>query len=107
MSDLAKRFNQGKIDYTLLPVDAMRAEAKVWMMGEEKYGRSNWHKLYGENTVEEVMKSLLRHAFAILEGEHLDPESKEHHAAHIRCNAAMIIRFYNQHIMEKQDVHKT
>ena len=94
---LALRHNEGKIDYTLLPIDALQAEARVWQMGEAKYGRNNWQKLWAEDTINVVMASMLRHAFAILEGELLDPESGEHHAAHIRCNAAMLIRYYNEH----------
>jgi hypothetical protein len=61
------------------------------MMGEKKYGRDNWKKLWGDKTVEVVMASLLRHAFAILDGEERDPESGEYHAGHVRCNVAMLI----------------
>lgn len=93
---IAKRFNEGKIDYTLIPVDAQKAEARVWMAGEEKYGRENWEKLWGDKTTEVVMQSLMRHANAILEGELIDEETGEHHAASIRCNCAMLIRHYNQ-----------
>ena len=92
----ADRFNEGKVDFTLLPVDALEAEARVWMQGEAKYSRGNWEKLWGDNTVNVVMASMLRHAFAIQKGETLDPESGEYHAAHIRCNAAMLIRHYEE-----------
>lgn len=92
----ALRYNDGKVDFSLLPVDALEAEARVWAMGEKKYGRDNWQKLWGDKTVNVVMASLLRHAFAIQKGEELDPESGEQHAAHIRCNAAMLIRYFNQ-----------
>jgi hypothetical protein len=64
------------------------------MGGEKKYGRSNWKKLWGEDTVNVAMSSLLRHAFAILNGEVTDAESGEYHAAHIRANAAMLIEYY-------------
>lgn len=94
MSDTAKRFNEGKVDLTLLPVAACRAEARVWMGGEKKYGRSNWRKLWGNKTIDVAMASALRHMFAILDGETNDPESGEYHAAHVRCNMAMLIEFY-------------
>lgn len=32
----ADRFNQGKVDLTLIPYDAEESEARVWMMGEYK-----------------------------------------------------------------------
>jgi hypothetical protein len=92
----AKRANIGKVDYSLLPVNALTAEAWVWAFGEEKYGRDNWKKLWGDNTTAVVMASLLRHAFAILEGETHDKESGLPHAAHIRCNAAMLIEYQEQ-----------
>ena len=66
------------------------------MAGAEKYDRNNWKKLWGDQTVEVVMASLLRHAFAIQKGEMLDEESGLPHAAHIRCNAAMLIRYYKE-----------
>lgn len=92
----AKRFNEGKIDFTLIPVDAQEAEARVWMSGEKKYGRNNWQKLWGDDTVNTVLKSMLRHTNAIQAGAVRDKESGEYHAAHIRANAAMLIRYYNE-----------
>lgn len=92
---VADRYNEGKIDYTLLPVDALEAEARVWMLGAEKYDRDNWKKLWGNESVDVIMASLLRHAMAIQKGEHVDQETGEYHAAHIRCNCAMLIHYYN------------
>ena len=92
----AKRYNQSKIDYTLIPTSAQAEEARVWAMGATKYGRNNWKQLWGDKTVEVVMASLLRHVYAILEGEVIDIESGHQHAAHIRCNAAMLIEYFSQ-----------
>jgi hypothetical protein len=92
----AKRFNEGKIDYTLLPLDALKEEALVWMAGKQKYGRSNWESLWGEDTPEVVCASLLRHVLSYLGGEEYDPETGYHHLAHARCNCAMGIRYSNQ-----------
>ena len=89
----ALRFNDGKVDLSLLPIEACREECKVWMKGEEKYGRFNWQKMWGDDTINVVMASLMRHAFAILDGEINDEESGLDHAAHIRCNAAMILEY--------------
>jgi len=92
---VAKRFNDGKVDYTMVPLDALTEEARVWMAGEAKYGRDNWTKLWGEDTVNVVLASLLRHAYAIQSGEENDPESGLQHAGHIRANAAMLVRHFN------------
>ena len=95
--------------------DAEEAEARVWMHGLEKYttyddagnvlvsGRENWTKLWGDDTVLEVMKSILRHVKAIQKGEDLDigPDgSGLLHAAHLRANAAMLIRHYNNSLKD-------
>lgn len=98
MSNNANRFNQGKVDYTLLPLDSLTEEARVWMAGEQKYGRKNWELLWGDDTPQVAMASALRHIFAYLSGEEFDPETGLHHLAHARCNCAMGIR----HTKEKQ-----
>ena len=97
----AKRFNSGKVDMTLLPTAAMRAEARVWMKGEEKYGRDNWTKLWGEDTINLCMACALRHSTAIMDGELIDEESGQPHAAHIKCNMSMII-----HYMVREGLYK-
>ena len=99
----ARRDNDGKIDLTFLPVKACAAEAAVWAFGAQKYGRDNWKKLWGETTTNVAMASLLRHAFAILEGETHDDESGLPHAAHIRANAAMLIEHLDQEINNERD----
>ncbi len=88
---LATRHNQGKPEFSLLPTKACEEEARVWAFGSKKYGRSDWRRLWGNDTVNTVCDSALRHIFAMLDGETHDPESGLLHAAHVRCNMAMII----------------
>jgi hypothetical protein len=97
----ALRYNTGKVDFTLVPLDALEAEARVWMAGEKKYGRDNWTKLWAEDTINVVSASTLRHLFALMRGETHDPETGETHAAHIRCNAAMLHRYIVQNTTTK------
>lgn len=105
--DQAKRDNKHKVDLTFLPSAACIEEARVWAFGALKYDRDNWKTLWGDSTVEVVMASLLRHAFKILDGENVDKESGCLHAAHIRCNAAMLIEYLAQtaqpHLQEVKD----
>lgn len=91
-NDKATRHNSGKPKLTLIPVIAQIEEAKVWTVGEAKYGRANWEK--GFDTVT-ILDSLFRHVAALLAGQDLDPETGIHHAAHIRCNAGMLIHMYH------------
>jgi len=93
MSDKAKRYNSDKVDLSLLPETACLEEAKVWAAGANKYGRDNWRLLWGDDTIHVAMASLLRHALAINSGDLFDEETGLPHAAHIRCNAAMILEY--------------
>ncbi len=90
---IAKRFNSGKPQLSLLPAIACEEEAKVWEFGAKKYGRSNWRSLWGDNTTNVALDSALRHLFAMLDGEMIDKESGLYHAAHARCNLAMILEY--------------
>ena len=38
------RFNDGKPDLSLIPLETLADEARVWMYGERKYKRHNWMK---------------------------------------------------------------
>ena len=96
MTEKAKRFNTGKVDLTLIPWDAEIQEALVWMMGEEKYGRNNWEKLWGDDTMDVCLASAMRHINYMKQGEMIDQESGLPHAAHVRCNMAMIIRYLGE-----------
>ena len=94
-----KRFNSDKPRVELLVAEAMEAEARVWAMGAKKYGDWNWQRGMKWTT---VLGCLLRHTFAIMRGEDFDEESGELHAAHIKCNATMLIYYYT-HYKEGDD----
>jgi len=86
-----KRFNENKPRVELLVPEAMKAEARVWAFGAKKYGDWNWQRGMPWT---KVIGCLLRHTFAIMCGEDIDKESGELHAAHIKCNASMLIYYY-------------
>lgn len=99
--DTAARYNQDKVDLSLIPVEATIQECRVWEAGAKKYSRNNWKKLWGKDTVDSVMASALRHMLAILDGERDDPETGLPHAASVRCNMAMLLEYYKQTSVEK------
>jgi hypothetical protein len=88
-----KRFNGGKAPLDLIPARAEIEEAKVWGAGADKYGAHNWR---GGMPFSIIIGCLQRHLAAIKAGEDIDRESGALHAAHIRCNAAMLIEFANR-----------
>ena len=80
---LGRKFDQGKLDYTLLPWDALTEIVKVLQHGAEKYARDNW--LHVPNALERYEAAGMRHRIARLQGEEVDPESGYSHLAHEAC----------------------
>lgn len=67
----------------LLPPKAITEVAKVLTFGAQKYDEENWRKL--DNLQARYSSGALRHIFAHLDGESLDPESGLSHLAHAIC----------------------
>lgn len=81
------RYNDGKLQWTLVSWKALIPMVKVLEFGAKKYSEWNWAKgLSWTKTCD----SLLRHTYAFLEGEDNDPESKLEHVGHIMCNAMFL-----------------
>jgi hypothetical protein len=81
------RYNQGKVDYSLIPISTLEDEARVWMYGEGKYKRFNWMKGMQWSI---PLACALRHLAAWQDGEDIDPESGQPHLAHAMCNLRML-----------------
>lgn len=98
------RFNTNKPRVELLVPEAMEEVARVWAFGAEKYDDHNWKKGIG---VTSIIGCILRHTFKIMKGEDIDDESQCLHAAHIICNASMLIYFFRRNRYgELDDRHK-
>lgn len=81
------RFNEGKLQWSLVDFKSLEPMVRVLEFGAKKYSAENWKKgLY----TKEIIESLLRHIFSILEGEDIDPESGEEHIGHVLCNAMFL-----------------
>ena len=84
------KYDNDKLDYTLLPFDALEKVTKVLEFGAKKYARDNW------KTVEKsrYMKACLRHIFAYIRGEEKDSESGESHLSHAACCLLFMLSDY-------------
>lgn len=91
----AVRFDQDKTDWSLLPMDALEEVVKVLEFGAVKYDRNNWRRGEGFK-YSRVVNSLLRHTYAWMRGEDLDPESGYSHLAHMGCNVLFLL-YYNRY----------
>jgi hypothetical protein len=86
-SNQALRYNNGKLQWSLVDFDSLEGLVKVLEYGATKYAPNNWKK---GMPVTQVSESLMRHLFAFLKGEDVDPESGCRHISHVMCNAMFI-----------------
>jgi hypothetical protein len=80
------KHDAGKLDWTLLPFEALEGAVRVMqsVIDAGKYPRDNWKTL--ENGEQRYRSGGLRHRFARLAGEQIDPESGLPHIDHEICN---------------------
>lgn len=83
LSEDGLKYDDGKLEYGLLPPLALKATVDVLTFGAQKYKRDNWK--YVDNSKRRYFDALQRHLWAWKEGEDIDPESGKHHLAHAMC----------------------
>ena len=82
-----KKFDAKKPRADLLPAGCLMEVAEVMKFGAEKYGDHNWR--HGTSRGRFV-GAALRHVFAWMRGEDIDPESGLPHLAHAICSLMML-----------------
>ena len=80
---LGRKFDGGKLEYGLLPPNALEETVKVLTFGAQKYERNNW--IHVDDGLRRYFDALQRHLWAWKKGEQIDPESGLHHLAHAMC----------------------
>lgn len=93
-STTAVRYNEGKRDWSLVPMGSVEEILKVLEFGKTKYSAWNWSKGDGFKYMD-VYNSIMRHLVAWKAGEDTDPESGLSHIAHIGCNVLFLLHFIN------------
>lgn len=93
----ATRYNDGKLEWSLLDYQALTPLVEVMMYGCKKYKRDDWKKGFPK---EKLIDSLLRHAHALADGQELDPENNIHHVGGIMFNAMV---YYYQYEQDKKN----
>lgn len=76
------KFDGEKPRMDLLDPLALEGLAKVLTFGAQKYAAHNWRKGIANTR---LIAAMLRHLFAIMRGEDLDPESGLPHIDHVGC----------------------
>jgi len=79
--DQSLKLDGGKPRLDLLPVKALEAVGDAMTYGLTKYEEDSWRGVEPKRYV----AAALRHIFAHMRGEHLDPESGLSHLSHAAC----------------------
>lgn len=85
----ARKDDQGKQRWDLLPTRPIRLLVDVLTFGAQKYAPNGWKNV--PDARERYYAALLRHVVAWREGERCDAESGIHHLGHAICNLVFLI----------------
>ena len=84
-----KKYDNGKLQMSLIDPIFIEELAEVLTFGANKYGPNNWQEV--EEAPRRYKDALLRHIVAYLKGEVLDQESGLDHLAHAACNVMFLM----------------
>lgn len=87
-----KKDDTGKVMASLVSPEYILGTAKVLTFGAKKYGVDNW-KEATDADIQRYRDALLRHLYAYLSGELMDPESGIEHLYHVSCNVMFLDYF--------------
>jgi len=89
-TDAGLKYDEAKPRTDLISSVAMEEIGKVLAYGAVKYGPNNWRKgiAWGR-----LIGAVLRHVFAWMRGEDLDPESGLPHLSHALTTLMMLVEF--------------
>jgi hypothetical protein len=80
------KYDDGKLRWSLLPLEEIEQVIDVLEFGAKKYKEDNWKKVaLEENGAKRYFNACLRHVISSFKGEILDKESKKSHLAHAIC----------------------
>lgn len=88
MSGEAKKFDDGKPRYDLIPHEGLDAVARILAHGAETYGERNWEQglKWGR-----IYAALMRHLWKWWSGEKIDSDSGMPHLWHAACNIFFLV----------------
>ena len=83
------KFDDDKLEWNLLPLEATEEVIKVLMLGAKKYAPDNWKHV--DDHERRYYNAALRHITAWKKGEGNDPETGLSHLAHAICCLMFIV----------------
>ena len=92
--ELGRKFDAGKLDYTLVPFEGLEEIIKVLMFGAQKYDRHNWKHV--DSAPQRYTAAAFRHLAAHTRGETTDHETGLSHLAHAGCCVLFLLALEQQ-----------
>lgn len=96
MTTPGPKYDEGKLQYSLIPPIATKALAEVLTFGANKYAPNSWQNV--PDAERRYLDALMRHLEAYRTGEETDPESGLSHLSHLLCNTSFLLHFQNKRI---------
>ena len=96
------KYDKEKTRVDLLDAEWMTSVGDVLTFGAKKYTQDNWR---GGISYSRLIGAALRHLFAIMRGEDIDPESGLPHVSHLSC-CAMFLFSMMRHRSDLDDRYK-
>lgn len=93
----ALKFDKGKLQYDLIPPNAVKHLAEVLTYGAKKYKPENWRK---QKDLSRYRNAVMRHYEAYRRGERLDPETGMPHLAHAMTNIMFLLELETDDVSE-------
>ena len=85
------KYDDGKLQYGLIPPIATKSLAQVLTFGAAKYAPNSWQTV--QDGERRYLDALYRHLEAYRSGESTDSESGLSHLAHVITNVAFLLHF--------------
>ncbi|MCK5709017.1 MAG: hypothetical protein KAI07_00640 [Deltaproteobacteria bacterium] len=85
------KYDHGKEQWDLLPLNLLTGLVKVLTFGAWKYCRNGWQSV--PDAENRYFSALMRHLSAYQSGERYDKESGLNHLAHAMCNLVFLTYF--------------
>jgi len=93
------KHDEGKLDWTLLPFDALKEVLEVMQIGAKKYSPDNWKKVLPS---ERYIKAAFRHLIDYTYTSHEDEETGKSHLAHAVC--CLIFKMWHDNNQTSKEV---
>jgi len=100
ISEMGRKFDTDKPQYSLLPPEALLEVVKVLTFGAQKYAPDNWR--YVDNARQRYFDAANRHMWQWWNGESYDEETMHHHLASAISNLMFVLETeLNEHKNEE------